>query len=47
MAGVERERRLSIEALVADWDEREKITLGRALNRLNISLLENGRAIER
>jgi DNA-binding MarR family transcriptional regulator len=43
MAGVERERRLSIEALVADWAEDEKITLGRALNRLNISLLENGR----
>jgi DNA-binding MarR family transcriptional regulator len=43
MAGVERERRLSIEALVADWGEDEKITLGRALNRLNVSLLENGR----
>ena len=43
MAEVERERRLSIEALVADWGEDEKRTLGRALNRLNVSLLEYGR----
>jgi DNA-binding MarR family transcriptional regulator len=46
MAGVERERRLGIEALVADWDEAEKVTLGRVLNRLNISLLENGRTMK-
>jgi DNA-binding MarR family transcriptional regulator len=45
MSSVERERRLGIEALVADWDEPEKITLGRALNRLNVSLLENGRTM--
>jgi hypothetical protein len=43
MAAVERERRVSIEALVAEWGEDEKLTLGRALNRLNVSLLENGR----
>ena len=43
MADVERERRLSMEALVADWDDGEKVTLGRALNRLNASLLESGR----
>jgi DNA-binding MarR family transcriptional regulator len=46
MADVERERRLSMESLVADWDEDEKVTLGRALNRLNASLLENGRAMK-
>jgi hypothetical protein len=44
MAGVEGERRLGIEALVCEWAERDKATLGRALSRLNTSLLENGRA---
>jgi DNA-binding MarR family transcriptional regulator len=43
MGGVEQERRQGMEALVRDWDEDEKITLGRALNRLNVALLENGR----
>src|ERR1039458_8317991 len=44
MGGVARERRQSMEALVSDWAEGEKVTLGRALNRLNVSLVENGRA---
>jgi DNA-binding MarR family transcriptional regulator len=43
MDGVERERRQGMEELVADWAEGERIALGRALNRLNVSLLENGR----
>ena len=43
MAGVERERRQHMEALVGDWAERDKVTLGRGLRRLNISLLESGR----
>jgi DNA-binding MarR family transcriptional regulator len=43
MAGVERERRQSIEALIGSWGERDRLTLGRALNRLNLSLLESGR----
>jgi DNA-binding MarR family transcriptional regulator len=43
MAAVERERRQGIEALVSDWTERDKLNLGRALSRLNISLLESGR----
>jgi DNA-binding MarR family transcriptional regulator len=43
MGGVERERRQGIEALVGDWAEREKVSLGRALNRLNASLRKNGR----
>ena len=43
MAGVERERRHGMEALVSDWAEQDKVTLGRALSRLNISLLESGR----
>jgi DNA-binding MarR family transcriptional regulator len=43
MAGVERERRQSIEALIGTWGERDRLTLGRALNRLNLSLLESGR----
>jgi DNA-binding MarR family transcriptional regulator len=43
MAGVERERRQSIEALIGSWGERDKLTLGRSLNRLNLSLLESGR----
>jgi hypothetical protein len=43
MAGVERERRHGMEALVGDWAEHDKVTLGRALSRLNISLLESGR----
>jgi DNA-binding MarR family transcriptional regulator len=44
MDGVERERRQGMEELVADWAEGERVALGRALNRLNVSLLENGRA---
>jgi DNA-binding MarR family transcriptional regulator len=44
MDGVERERRQGMEDLVADWAEGERVALGRALNRLNVSLLENGRA---
>src|SRR5665213_2902382 len=44
MDGVERERRQGMEELVADWAEGEQVALGRALNRLNVSLLENGRA---
>jgi DNA-binding MarR family transcriptional regulator len=43
MAGVERERRQSVEALIGSWADRDKLTLGRALNRLNVSLLESGR----
>jgi DNA-binding MarR family transcriptional regulator len=44
MDGVERERRQGMEELVADWAEGERVALGRSLNRLNVSLLENGRA---
>jgi DNA-binding MarR family transcriptional regulator len=44
MDGVERERRQGMEDLVADWAEGERVALGRALNRLNVSLLENARA---
>jgi DNA-binding MarR family transcriptional regulator len=44
MDGVQRERRQGVEALVGDWAERDKLSLGRALNRLNASLLENGRS---
>jgi DNA-binding MarR family transcriptional regulator len=44
MAGVELERRLGMEALIGTWAERDKVTLGRALSRLNASLLESGRA---
>ena len=44
MDGVERERRQGMEELVADWADGERVALGRALNRLNVSLLENGRA---
>jgi DNA-binding MarR family transcriptional regulator len=43
MAGVEQERRQGMEALIGSWPEREKLTLGRALSRLNLSLLESGR----
>ncbi len=43
MIGVERERRQVMEALVSDWTDHDKLTLGRALTRLNISLLESGR----
>jgi DNA-binding MarR family transcriptional regulator len=43
MAGVEQERRQVMEALVSEWTESDKQTLGRALSRLNISLLERGR----
>jgi DNA-binding MarR family transcriptional regulator len=42
MAGVERERRQSMEALIGTWAERDKLTLGRALSRLNLSLRESG-----
>jgi DNA-binding MarR family transcriptional regulator len=44
MGGVERERRQGMEELVEDWDEEERVALGRALTRLNISLLQSGRA---
>ena len=44
MDGVEQERRQGIEALVDTWDEREKAVLGRVLNKLNASLLQNGRS---
>ncbi len=44
MAGVEQERRQGIEALVDAWDDSEKAVLGRVLDRLNASLLQNGRA---
>ena len=44
MAGVEQERRQGMEALIGTWAERDKVTLGRALSRLNASLLESGRA---
>jgi DNA-binding MarR family transcriptional regulator len=44
MDGVEQERRQGIEALVDDWDERDKTVLGRVLNKLNASLLQNGRS---
>ena len=44
MAGVQRDRRQGMEALVGDWAERDQVNLGRALCRLNISLLESGRA---
>ena len=44
MAGVEKERRDGIEALVSEWAGHDKLTLGRALSRLNISLVESGRA---
>jgi DNA-binding MarR family transcriptional regulator len=43
MTGVEQERRQVMEALVSEWTESDKETLGRALSRLNISLLERGR----
>jgi hypothetical protein len=43
MIGVERERRQVMEALVNDWSEHDKLNLGRALTRLNISLQESGR----
>ncbi len=43
MIGVERERRQVMEALVNDWTDHDKVNLGRALTRLNISLLESGR----
>jgi DNA-binding MarR family transcriptional regulator len=44
MSGVEKERRQGMEELIADWDEDERTALGRSLHRLNVSLLENGRA---
>jgi DNA-binding MarR family transcriptional regulator len=44
MDGVEQERRQGIEALVDAWDDREKAALGRVLNKLNGSLLQNGRS---
>jgi DNA-binding MarR family transcriptional regulator len=43
MTGVEQERRQVMEALVSEWTESDKQMLGRALSRLNISLLERGR----
>jgi DNA-binding MarR family transcriptional regulator len=44
MADVEQERRQGMEALIGTWAERDKVTLGRALSRLNASLRESGRA---
>jgi DNA-binding MarR family transcriptional regulator len=44
MADVEQERRQGMAALIGTWAERDKVTLGRALSRLNASLRESGRA---
>ena len=44
MGGVEQERRQGIESLVRAWDDREKSLLGRMLNKLNSSLVQNGRS---
>jgi DNA-binding MarR family transcriptional regulator len=44
MDGVEDERRQGIEVLVDAWDDQEKAVLGRVLNKLNRSLLQNGRS---
>jgi DNA-binding MarR family transcriptional regulator len=44
MDGVEQERRAGIEVLVDAWDDREKAVLGRVLNKLNASLVQNGRS---
>jgi DNA-binding MarR family transcriptional regulator len=44
MDGVEQERRQGIEGLVDDWGDEEKVSLGRALIRLNSSLVENSRS---
>jgi DNA-binding MarR family transcriptional regulator len=44
MARVEQERRQGMEDLIGTWTERDKSTLGRALSRLNVSLLQSGRA---
>jgi DNA-binding MarR family transcriptional regulator len=46
MGGVERERRQGIEELVVDWAEEERDALGRALTRLNLSLLQSGREVK-
>ena len=34
MAGVEQERRQGMEALVSDWTDHDKLTLGRALEQV-------------
>jgi DNA-binding MarR family transcriptional regulator len=44
MDGVEQERRQGVEALISDWGQTEKASLGRALSRLNASLLKNVRS---
>jgi len=44
MGGVEQERRQGIGALVHAWDDRERSLLGRMLNKLNSSLVQNGRS---
>jgi DNA-binding MarR family transcriptional regulator len=44
MGGVEQERRRGIGALVHAWDDRERSLLGRMLNKLNASLVQNGRS---
>jgi DNA-binding MarR family transcriptional regulator len=44
MGGVEQERRQGIGALVHAWDDRERSLLGRMLNKLNASLVQNGRS---
>lgn len=41
MCAVEQERRRHIETLVSDWDDTQQIDLGRALTRLNTSLIES------
>jgi DNA-binding MarR family transcriptional regulator len=44
MGGVEQERRQGLEALVSDWAQTERVSLGRALGRLNASLAKNVRS---
>ncbi len=41
MCIVEQERRRHIETLVSDWDDAQQTDLGRALTRLNTSLVES------
>jgi DNA-binding MarR family transcriptional regulator len=43
MAGVERGRRQGMEELIGNWAEPDRLALGLALSRLNLSLLEGGR----
>lgn len=41
MRTVERERRQRMDSLLLDWDETGKVDLGRALAKLNVSLVDN------